>query len=200
MIGLRHTIFIFSLYDRSILGRPTLRSDEPVFDAANCLKLGSDILYLISNSGNEAGALWLQEYLGAPYKVHPVRNVYAFVHVDSTIVPLRPGLVLLCPKRVNDANLPEYFRNWDKIYAPAPIITAFDPQWGPASEWIAMNLLSLRPDLVAVEKSQTNLMLLLARYGIESFPVQLRHMRTMCGGPHCVTLDLVRQGTLESYC
>lgn len=188
-----------TLYDRSRLGTPTLRNDEPAFDAANCLKLGSDIIFLISNSGNETGADWLREFLGAPYRVHPVKGVYSFVHVDSTIVPLRPGLVLLCPKRVNEDNMPEYFRNWDKIYAPDPVVTPFDPDWHPSSEWIAMNVLSISPELVAVEKSQTNLMRVLSKHGVESLPIQLRHMRTMCGGPHCVTLDLVREGSLEDY-
>jgi N-dimethylarginine dimethylaminohydrolase len=52
---------------------------------------------------------------------------------------------------------------------------------------------------VAVEESQQGLMRALARYGIESLPVRLRHMRTLGGGPHCVTLDLVRDGELEDY-
>jgi scyllo-inosamine-4-phosphate amidinotransferase 1 len=188
-----------SIYDRSTLGVPTLRNDEPVFDAANSLKCGRDILFLIANTGNQAGADWLQSFLGAEYRVHPVRGVYAFVHVDSTIVPLRPGLVLLNPERVNESNMPAFLRRWDKIYAPEPVSIAADPAWGPASKWIALNLLSLSPELVVVEKHQTGLMRELARHGIESLPIQLRHTRTMKGGPHCVTLDLVRDGNLEDY-
>ena len=188
-----------SLYDRSTLGVPTLRNDEPVFDAANCLKCGRDILFLIANTGNQAGADWLQAFLGLEYRVHPVRGVYAFVHVDSTIVPLRPGLVLLNPERVNAANMPPFLRRWDKIYAPEPLSVPADPAWGPASKWIALNLLSLSPELVAIEKRQTSLMRELARHGIESLPIQLRHTRTMKGGPHCVTLDLVRDGAFEDY-
>jgi len=188
-----------SMYDRSRLGVPTLMNHEPAFDAANCLKLGRDILYLISNTGNQAGCDWLQKHLGSEYRVHPVRDVYAYIHIDSTILPLRPGLVLLCPDRVNAANLPPLFRNWEKVYAPDPGDIPCDPRWNPSSKWIAMNCLSLAPDLVAVESRNTHLMHTLAGYGIESLPVQLRHFRTMGGGPHCVTLDLVRDGTLESY-
>ena len=188
-----------SIYDRSTLGVPTLRDDEPVFDAANCLKCGEDILFLISNTGNQAGADWLQEYLGPRYRVHPMRGIYSFIHVDSTIVPLRPGLVLFCPTRVNENNMPEFFRNWDKIFAPEPIEVPYDPAWSPASKWIAINLVSLAPDLVVVEKNQTNLMRLLEGYGIDSYPLQLRHMRTLAGGPHCISLDLIRDGTLEDY-
>jgi len=188
-----------SIYDNSRLGVPTLRNDEPVFDAANCLKLGRDVLFLVSNTGNEAGARWLQEFLGAEYRVHAIRDVYAFQHVDSTIVPLRPGLVMLCPKRVTEDKLPEFLRRWDKIWVPEPVPTRMHPQWQGASEWIAMNVLSLAPDLVVVEESQVPLMRLLERYGIRSVPVRLRHMRTLGGGPHCVTLDLVRAGELGDY-
>jgi glycine amidinotransferase/scyllo-inosamine-4-phosphate amidinotransferase 1 len=187
------------MYDRSVLGRPTLTNKEPAFDAANLLKIGRDIMFLISNTGNDAGRDWLQEHLGSEYRVHAVRDVYAYIHIDSTILPLRPGLVLCCPKRINDDNIPDFFRSWDRIYAPEPIVTPFDSAWNPSSAWIAMNVLSISPELVVVEKNQTNLMRLLKKYGIESYPLQLRHMRTMGGGPHCVTLDLVRAGTLEDY-
>lgn len=188
-----------SLYDRSVLGKPTLRNSEPAFDAANCLKIGRDILFLISNTGNQAGADWLQGHLGSGYRVHPVRDVYSFVHVDSTFVVLRPGLVLLCPTRVNDANMPALFKRWDKIYCPEPDPLPHDPEFPGSSQWIAMNVLSVRPDLVAVEKSQVTLMRELEKHGLQSLPIPLRHMRTLGGGPHCVTLDLVRDGELEDY-
>lgn len=187
------------IYDRSALGRPTLRNSEPVFDAANCLKFGRDVLFLISNTGNHAGAQWLQQHLGPEYRVHTVEDVYSFVHIDSTFVLLRPGLLLLCPERVTEARIPAVFKGWDRLYCPEPNPLAFEPEWRGASKWIAMNVLSLRPDLVAVEQSQSNLMRALARHGIESVPVPLRHMRALGGGPHCVALDLVREGQLEDY-
>ena len=62
-----------------------------------------------------------------------------------------------------------------------------------------MNCLSISPTLIAVEARQTNLMRLLEKHGIDSYPMQLRHVRTMAGGPHCATLDVVRDGTLEDY-
>jgi len=188
-----------SMYDRSELGKPTLMNGEPAFDAANCLKIGRDILYLVSNTGNHAGADWLQSHLGPGYRIHRVEDVYVFIHIDSTFTVLRPGLVLLCPARVNEDNLPELFRDWDRIYAPEPEPMQVLEGWGGASKWIAMNLLSLGPNLVAVEENQVSLMRVLEKYGIDSLPVRLRHTRTLGGGPHCVTLDLVREGELEDY-
>ncbi|MBU0481263.1 MAG: inosamine-phosphate amidinotransferase 1 [Proteobacteria bacterium] len=188
-----------SMYDRSVLGRFTLCNEEPAFDAANLLKCGRDIIFQISNTGNYRGAAWLQEHLGADYRVHPVDNVYAYIHIDSTIIPLRPGLVLLCPDRVKPDNVPPFFKNWDKIWAPEPDPMDFDPVLDPSSKWIAMNIVSLSPELVMVEKNQTNLMRALEKHGINSMPVQLRHMRSLGGGPHCITLDVRREGTLEDY-
>lgn len=68
------------------LGDPTklaLLEYEPVFDAANILKAGRDIIYLVSDTGNHLGARWLQTFLGAEYRVHPCENLYARTHIDS---------------------------------------------------------------------------------------------------------------------
>ena len=91
---------------------------EPVFDAANVLKLGRDIIYLVSDTGNRMGARWLQNFLGSNYRVHPCDNLYAQTHIDTTIVLIRPGLVLLNPERVGEHNLPAPLARWDKLYAP----------------------------------------------------------------------------------
>lgn len=99
-----------SLYDRTDLGKPTLTDFEPAFDAANVIRCGKDIFYLVSNSGNKAGARWLQSTLGDRYTVHVMDNIYAYVHVDTTILPLAPGKVLLNPSRVNEDNLPNILK------------------------------------------------------------------------------------------
>ena len=53
-------------------------------------------------------------------------------------------------------------------------------------------MLSIDPNTVIVDRQQTKLMDLLDRYNIEVVPLQLRHSRTLGGGFHCVTLDLIR--------
>ncbi|WP_432921527.1 hypothetical protein ACQPZZ_22580 [Microbispora sp. CA-135349] len=172
---------------------------EPVFDAANVLRVGTDLLYLVSDGGNELGARWLQEAVGPQYTVHPCGGLYTAAHVDTTIVPLRPGLVLLNPERVTEENLPEIFASWDKIWCPELVDIGFA---GPApvnSVWIGMNLLSLSPDLVVVERRQVGLIKELEDKGIDVLPLPLSHARTFGGGFHCATLDVRRRGTLESY-
>jgi glycine amidinotransferase/scyllo-inosamine-4-phosphate amidinotransferase 1 len=185
-----------SIYQREDLARPTLLDGEPVFDAANVLKSGYDILYLVSNTGNKDGAKWLENWLreniDRKYKVHTAENIYAYIHIDTTFVFLREGLVLLNPARVNNNNIPEFLKKWDKIWAPEPFPTQVMEDWCPASPWLGMNILSINSNLVMVEEHQTNLMKELNKKGIDSMPVKMRHARTFSGGPHCVSLDVNR--------
>jgi len=37
------------------LDKPTPRNDEPAFDAANVLRFGQDLIYLVSSTGNDLG-------------------------------------------------------------------------------------------------------------------------------------------------
>jgi glycine amidinotransferase len=186
-----------SIYDRGLLPGPTLGNEEPVFDAANLLKCNNDIIYLVSNTGNLAGAeylqKWLDENMKEKYKVHPIQDVYAFIHIDTTFVLIREGLVLLNPKRVNDINMPEIFKKWDKIYSPEMVETNYLPHWAEASPWLGMNTLSYDEKTMIVEEKQIPLMKELKKWGVDSIPVKMRHARTFSGGPHCVTLDTFRE-------
>jgi glycine amidinotransferase len=186
-----------SIYDRSLLPGPTLGNEEPVFDAANLLKCNNDIIYLVSNTGNLAGAeylqKWLDENMKEKYKVHPIEDVYAFIHIDTTFVLIREGLVLVNPKRVNSTNLPKIFEKWDVIYSPEMVETNCLEHWAEASPWLGMNTLSYDENTMIVEERQIPLMKELKKYGVDSIPVKMRHARTFSGGPHCVTLDTNRE-------
>jgi N-dimethylarginine dimethylaminohydrolase len=185
-----------SIYQRSNLSIPTLLEGEPIFDAANVIKHNNDLLYLVSNTGNKDGARWLEGYcketFGNEYKVHLVENVYAYIHIDTTFVFVGEGKVLLNPSRVNENNIPNFLKNFDKIWAPEPIVTQVMEDWCPASPWLGMNILPINDKLCMVEEHQIDLMKELNKWGIESIPVRMRHARTFSGGPHCVTLDVVR--------
>ncbi|MGR6924594.1 hypothetical protein ACU635_60975 [[Actinomadura] parvosata] len=176
-----------------------LANFEPCFDAANVLKLGTDLLYLVSDGGNELGARWLQETLGSPYTVHLCRDLYTSLHIDTTIVPLRPGLVLLNPERVNADNLPPVLSSWDKIWCPEMTDIGYAGSCPVNTPWIGMNLLSVRPDLVVADARQTALIKELEARHIDVLPLKLSHARTFGGGFHCATLDVHRTGTLETY-
>ena len=185
------------------MSRPVPRDDEPAFDAANVLRFGRDLLYLVSATGNEMGGHWLQTILGDAFRVHFFKDVYYGSHIDSTLVALRPGLLLANPSRVNADTLPAIFKQWKVIYGP-PIETMdrFDEAYlskAIASDWIDMNLFSLSPNLVCVDKDQTALIKLLEGEGVDVLPLKIRHSKMLGGGFHCVTLDVRRKGKMERY-
>jgi N-dimethylarginine dimethylaminohydrolase len=185
------------------LDKPTPRNDEPAFDAANVLRLGHDLIYLVSGTGNEMGGQWLQTILGDSYRVHFLKDVYYGSHIDSTFVALRPGLMLCNPARLNDDTLPEILKQWEVIYSPPMENTdRYDADYlskSIGSKWIDMNLFSINPNLVVVDQDQTGLIKLLEKQGLDVIPLKLRHAKMLGGGFHCVTLDIRRTGTLQRY-
>lgn len=186
----------------NIKGVPSLTNLEPVFDAPNCVRLGKDILFQISNTGNHWGLKWLRNVLERRgYRVHAAEHIYSFAHMDSTIVPLRPGLVLLNSTRVNPDNCPKLFEKWDKIYFEDCVAQGSKVPGGvaPCSPYIGMNILSVNPNTIICDSKQEPLMRVLEKHGIDCVPVQFRHAMTLSGGLHCATLDLRRKGSLEDY-
>jgi N-dimethylarginine dimethylaminohydrolase len=198
---------------------------EILFEAANTLRMGKDLLYLLSSSGNQKGASWLQAALGDEYRVHTNSSIYRSSHIDSTVLCLRPGLVLLNSTRVDQNNCPEIFKKWDKIWfgADGEVAPTSDEElilqkevrepiakrltelgfktnlYDMSSPWVGLNFLSTSPDTVLVECRQEKLIKLLESYHFTVIPVQMRHMYTQGGGIHCATLDTVRDSKLENY-
>ena len=178
------------LKDVEVITMP--RDQGLVLDAANILRLGPNkMLYLESASGNKAAYYWLLANL-PPNTSIELCNFYAGVHIDSTIVPLREGLVMLNASRVGFDNVPRVFEGWQKIWVNNVVPQGFH-EYPYASKWIAMNMLVVDPKTVIVDRHQTELIKTLKSYKFEVIPLELRHSRTLGGGFHCVTLDLVRQ-------
>jgi len=179
-------------YQRDDLSKLTLTEREPVFDAANILRSNNDILYLVSNTGNKLGGKWLQNLLGDQYKVHILEKMYSYSHLDSTIALLREGLCLLNPERVNENNMPEMLKSWDKIWSP-PMVDIGYHKVERASVWVGINLLSIDENTVIVDNRQTELIKELKKYNIDALDCKLRHSRTLGGSFHCVTADMIRE-------
>jgi N-dimethylarginine dimethylaminohydrolase len=174
--------------DTNVIKMP--RNQGMVLDAANILRIGENkLLYLESSSGNKLAYNWLRDTL--PGVDIELCNFYSGVHIDSTITPLREGLVLLNASRVNESNCPRVFEKWDKIYVDDVVAQEFY-QYPYASKWIALNMLVVDPHTVIVDKHQTELIKKLEQWSFTVIPLELRHSRTLGGGFHCVTLDLLR--------
>lgn len=166
------------------------RNEGMILDAANVCRLGDKMLFLESASGNRAAYEWLCGVF--PTVEIELCNFYAGVHIDSTVVPLREGLVLLNGSRVTEENCPQVFADWEKIY-----VDDVEPQdfyqYPYASKWIALNMLVVDPKTVICDSKQTALHSQLERKGFTVIPLELRHSRTLGGGFHCVTLDTWRE-------
>ena len=177
------------LKDANVIHMP--RDQGLVLDAANVCRLGKNkLLYLESASGNRAAYYWLLANLPADTSIE-LCNFYAGVHIDSTIVPLREGLVMLNASRVTFDNVPRAFEGWHKIWVTDVVAQGFH-EYPYASKWIAMNMLVVNPNLVICDRNQTELIRTLESYKFTVIPMELRHSRTLGGGFHCVTLDLQR--------
>jgi len=191
---------MFVVQDKVLATPMTLRHRQ--FEAETCKPLFDENHWFEAPKPNLLDSIYQREDLGRPTlldgePVFDAANVIKagydiYIHIDTTFVFLREGLVLLNPARVNDNNLPEFLKNWDKIWAPEPFPTQVMEDWCPASPWLGMNILSINPNLVMVEEHQTELMKELNKWGIDSMPVRMRHARTFSGGPHCISLDVNR--------
>jgi N-dimethylarginine dimethylaminohydrolase len=175
------------IQDAAVFSMP--RNQGLVLDAANLLRVNDRWLFLESASGNHAAYQWLCEQF--PFVDIELCRFYAGVHIDSTISVLRDGLVVLNASRVNEANCPQMFRGWQKIYVENVVAQDFW-QYPYASKWIALNMFSVNPSTVIVDAAQTALIRKLEQHGMTVIPMTLRHSRTLGGGFHCVTLDLDR--------
>lgn len=171
--------------------RPQIE-DDPRFDAANVLKFNDKLLYLISSTGNQAGAEWLQQQVGTDFEVIVWKDVYAFAHVDSTIASLNENTILLNASRVSYNSLPLFLRHYRKIWINDIVARDFH-QFPFASKWIGLNILSIDPETVIVDRIQTKLIERLRDLGFRVIELEMRHSRTLGGGFHCVTLDLERE-------
>ena len=166
------------------------RDQGMVLDAANICRLGKTWLYLMSKSGNREALTWLKQTF--PNQAIEVCDFYSGVHIDSTIVPLQEGLVLLNGSRVNESNLPQCLKSWDRIYINEVTEKDFY-QYPYASKWIAINLLVVQPGLVIVDESQPLLCDILQSKNIDVIALPMTHARTLGGSFHCCTLDICRE-------
>jgi N-dimethylarginine dimethylaminohydrolase len=166
------------------------RNEGMILDAANVCRLNDKMLFLESASGNRKAYEWLCNVF--PDVEIELCNFYAGVHIDSTIVPLREGLVMLNASRVTHDTVPNVFKDWHKIWVDDVVAQDFY-QYPYASKWIAMNMLVVNPSTVIVDKYQTDLIKKLEQCSFTVIPLELRHSRTLGGGFHCVTLDTWRE-------
>jgi len=180
-----------------------ITNEEPIFDAADMMRVGKDVFVQLSMTCNNAGIEWLRREL-APHglNVHRVRFPYDLApsHLDCTFVPLRPGLVLTNSERPILEEDAKIFREngWRFIDAPQPNNPA-RPWASQSSKWLSMNVLSVSENVIVAEEQETALHELLESEGFEVIKVPFRAVYEFGGGLHCATWDTLREDAKEDF-
>ncbi|MEO1602442.1 MAG: serine/threonine protein kinase [Pseudomonadota bacterium] len=175
--------------------------EEPLFDAADVLRFGRDLVVQHGFTTNLKGIEWLRRHF-PEHRVHAVNfpgDPYP-IHIDATFTPIRPGLILNNPqRRLPDEQRGMFERNgWEIVDAAQPAHNT-PPPLCYSSVWLSMNVLVLDPKTVCVEASEVYQAEQLDRLGMEVVPVELRDAYAFGGGLHCCTADVRRLGSCEDY-
>jgi glycine amidinotransferase len=168
---------------------------EVMFDGAQILRFGQDLIFNAATENHRMGARWLTRHLHGRNRVHVVE--IADNHIDASVLPLRPGMLLMHQGVDRDA-LPAPLKTWDVIWyewLDQPVEIVQDGVPFLASQSVGMNVLSLDEQHVVVQDIQGPLIRDLERHGFTPIPVRWRHGRSLGGGFHCVSLDIRRRST-----
>jgi glycine amidinotransferase len=180
---------------------PALTDFEPSFDAASFARIGRDIFYQPDIVTNDFGARWLARHLGSEYRLHRVRFRDPHPqHIDATMVPLRPGLVMMNPERpALDGTAQLFEENGWRIVQAVPSVSDLIPRPDEVSNWISMNVLNLDEETIICEEREEPMIKMLESLDFRVIALPFRDVYAFGGSFHCCTLDVRRRGGLRSY-
>ncbi len=188
-------------WDRAERGDWIISEKEPLFDAADVVRYGRDLFVQKSMVTNNAGVDWLRCHF-PNHRIHKVgRRELLPWHMDTTLVPVRPGLAIMNPERIplDKKELELFAKNdWEIVQAPKALLKQKAP-YDFCSWWLSMNTLVLDPKTICVEASEISTMEMFDKYGFEVVPVPFYKVSPFGGGLHCCTADVYREGTCGDY-
>lgn len=166
---------------------------EMMIDAAQFVRFGKDILVNVSNKNHKMSVEWFRRMFPV-YKFHEIFSL-CDNHLDSYVVPLDEGVLLVRDKRFVDV-IPDFLKKWEIILSPEPrgdMFPLYDSKdMRIAGKYVDMNVLCLGGKRVVTNQLFPELNDILYKKGFDVIPVQHRHRRIFGGGWHCFTLDLER--------
>lgn len=194
-------------YDASVAGydfstHPSLTEFEPCFDAACFSRMGRDIFWQPDIVSNQFGADWLARHLGDDYRIHKLEfEDHHPHHIDATMVPLRPGLLLTNPARPAKGDCLRVFEenDWQIVDVVPSARQQRSATALEVSSWISMNILSVDERKVVVDEQEKPFIAQLESLGCEVLAIPFDAVFQFGGSFHCCTADIRRNGTLESY-
>ena len=158
----------------------------PFLEGGDVMLVGHDI-YVgnTGNASNAAGIRWLQNCLGAKYRVHeiPLRN--HFLHLDCVLALPRPGLAVIC-KEAFVKGLPEFLKDWKLIEVSAE----------DAEKKLGCNGLVLDERTMIVGDDMPELARALKAEDIEVLTARIDGIYWQGGGFRCWHHPLVRESVL----
>lgn len=167
---------------------------EPLFDAADIVRLGKDLVVQHGFTTNLKGIDWLRRHF-PDHRIHALNfpgDPFP-AHIDCTFLPLRPGLILSNPMRppIDEQIAPLLKDGWEIVPAARPAHNS-SPPLCYSSVWLSMNVLVIDPKTVCVEASEVYQADQLSRLGFEVIPVSFRDAYPFGGGLHCATAEVLR--------
>ncbi len=182
--------------------RYILTEFEPVFDAADFVRCGRDLFVTRSNVTNRMGIDWLRRHLGGDYRIHEIESrCRTPMHIDTTMLPLAPGKLLINPEYIDPDKLPDILKTWDILVAPEPdpISDRMLKITSMCGKWLSLNVLMIDEKRVIADRHHTGMLRALEKWGFDPIPCDFLHYAPFGGGFHCATLDVRRRGSLQNY-
>ena len=177
-----------------------LTDKEPLFDAADMMRVGKDIFVQPSVVTNAPGIDWLRRHLEPKgFRLHEVSfgDEDRAIHIDCQFFCPRPGLLLQSPNLFS--RNPEFHELFKKNGWEVVIAEESKGQKPDISYFLAYNVLSLDPETICAEASETKVLEQLDGLGLNVIPVEFSDVGVFGGGLHCSTVDIYREGDCEDY-
>lgn len=177
---------------------------EPIWDAADMMRMGKDIFFQRSFVSNEFGIEWLRRtFAPQGYRVHTLHSEDVVPkHIDCTLLPVRPGIAVENPTRKMEERHMFIENGW-RLLPSAEVVPQPD-QWvksvvRPTSKWIGINFVSIDDRRIVCSASEKHVIKMLESIGAKVIPVDFAAMFYLGGGFHCATTDVRRRGDRLSY-
>ena len=176
-----------------------INNSRPAFDTADFMRFGKTIIGQISNVTNPKGVQYLQALIPEGYTVEILETTDDLTtrHIDTTIMPLRQGLMVYVPTRTTEESIRKHdiFRDWELYsypFVPKPRLPPSPPSY-MCSEWLCVNVLSLDGRIVFIEENNVEFAnWLREKFDMEPIMLPFQNVNSIGGSFHCATTDLVR--------
>ena len=175
--------------------------EEPLFDAADVLRFGRDLVVQHGFTTNLKGIEWLRRHF-PDHRVHTVNfpgDPYP-IHIDATFTPAAPRSdpeqPATPPARRAAQDVQD--NDWEIVDAAQPAHNA-PPPLCYSSTWLIHERAGARPKNRLRRKSEVYQAEQMDKLGMEVVEVELRDAYAFGGGLHCCTADVYREGGCEDY-